>query len=125
MKIVILGDPRTKKNSLRAFNGRVLPSKAYSDYARTALPQLTRLQADMIRTPVNVRCVYFMQTRRKVDLVNLLEGTLDLLVGAGILEDDNSRIVAGMDGSRVAYDKANPRVEIEIGDADNAEPREP
>lgn len=125
MKIVILGDPRTKKNSLRAFNGRVLPSKAYSEYARAALPQLLGIQTDMIRTPVNVRCLYFMQTRRKVDLVNLLEGTLDLLVAAGILEDDNSRIVAGMDGSRVTYDKTNPRVEVEIMEADNEEPREP
>ena len=122
MNITIHGDPRTKKNSLRAFNGRVLPSKAYIDYARVALPQLLEIQTDMIRTPVNVRCVYHMQTRRKTDLVNLLEGTLDLLVSAGILEDDNSRIVAGMDGSRVAYDKTNPRVEIEIPEVEHDEP---
>lgn len=55
-----------------------------------------------------------MDSRRRVDLVNLLEGTCDILVDAGILEDDNSNIVAGHDGSRVLYDKDNPRCEILI-----------
>lgn len=32
----------------------------------------------------------------------------------GVIKDDNSRIVAGHDGSRVLYDKENPRVEITI-----------
>ena len=39
---------------------------------------------------------------------------MDILVDAGILEDDNSNIVAGHDGSRVLYDKENPRTEILI-----------
>ena len=55
-----------------------------------------------------------MQTRRRVDLLNLLEATLDILVDARILEDDNSNIVGGHDGSRVLYDKENPRTEIFI-----------
>ena len=63
---------------------------------------------------VNVRCIYYMQTRRKVDLANLIEATCDILVKAGVLADDNSQIVAAHDGSRVEYDKNDPRVEIEI-----------
>lgn len=60
-------------------------------------------------------CVlYYMATRRKVDLANLIEATCDILVTAGVLADDNSRIVAAHDGSRVDYDKQNPRVEIWI-----------
>lgn len=55
-----------------------------------------------------------MQTRRKVDLVNLLEATLDVLVHYGVIADDNNSVVASVDGSRVLYDKARPRVEIEI-----------
>lgn len=54
-----------------------------------------------------------------MDLVNLLESTCDILVDAGILEDDNSNIVAGHDGSRVLYDKNNPRVEILITKLDS------
>lgn len=64
--------------------------------------------------PVNVRCLFYMKTRRKVDLTNLLEAADDVLVKYHVLVDDNSQIVAGHDGSRVYYDKDNPRIEIDI-----------
>lgn len=118
MKIVLLGDPRTKKNSQRLVHigSRMIPitSKAYSEYERACLAQITGDKRKAIDCPVNVQAVYYMGTRRKVDLVNLLEATCDILVEAGVLVDDNCRIVAGHDGSRVYYDKQNPRVEIEI-----------
>ena len=59
-----------------------------------------------------------MPTRHRVDLVNLLEATCDILVECGLLADDNSKIVVSHDGSRVEYDKYNPRVEIEITPAE-------
>jgi hypothetical protein len=37
-----------------------------------------------------------------------------VLVKYGAIIDDNSLIVASMDGSRVYYDKDNPRTEIYI-----------
>ena len=49
--------------------------------------------------------------------MNLLQAVDDILVEAGILEDDNYCIVAGHDGSRVYYDKQNPRTEIGIEEA--------
>jgi Holliday junction resolvase RusA-like endonuclease len=55
-----------------------------------------------------------MPTKRRVDLTNLLNSTLDLLVQYGIILDDNRNIVYSVDGSRVLYDKAFPRTEIEI-----------
>jgi Holliday junction resolvase RusA-like endonuclease len=55
-----------------------------------------------------------MPTRRKVDLVNLLEATHDILVKYEVLADDNSGIIYSVDGSRVMYDKENPRTEVEI-----------
>lgn len=61
-----------------------------------------------------MKCLYYMPTRHRVDLVNLLEATCDILVAAGIIEDDNSKVIAGHDGSRVKYDKNNPRVEITL-----------
>ena len=60
-----------------------------------------------------------MPTRHKVDLTNLLNATCDILVEAGTIEDDNSRIIVSHDGSRVLYDKENPRVEIEIKEVDD------
>ena len=64
--------------------------------------------------PVNVKTVFYMQSRRKVDLANLNSAIHDILVDAHVLADDNRDIVASTDQSRVYYDKEHPRVEIEI-----------
>ena len=118
MRLVLRGDPRTKKNSQRLIQtcGRCIPvtSKAYADYRNDCLRQITGAVRLHIDTAINLCCVYYMQTRRRVDLVNLLEATCDILVDAGVIQDDNSNIVAGHDGSRVLYDKNDPRVEITI-----------
>lgn len=117
---MIPGPPRTKKNSQRICINRktgsrfVKPSEAYESYLENAGMFIPEMERKDIRAPINVKCVYFMPTRRKVDLVNLLEATLDILVNYNVIADDNSGIVAGHDGSRVDYDKHNPRVEIEI-----------
>lgn len=118
MNLTLYGEPRTKKNSARILRSRsggrfVAPSKAYVDYETDCLRQINRPRSP-ISARVNVRCVYYMATRRKVDLANLIEATCDILVKAGMLEDDNSKIVAAHDGSRVELDRKNPRVEIEI-----------
>ena len=58
-----------------------------------------------------------MDSLRRVDLSNLLESTCDILTHYGVLQDDNSRIVASHDGSRVLLDRKNPRAEIYIEEA--------
>ena len=121
MKLVIFGPPVTKKNSqriIRLGNGRriIKPSAKFEEYQEMAglyIPAQARL---MIDRPVNVKCVYFMSTRRRVDLVNLLEATCDILVHYRVLADDNSKIIVSLDGSRVLHDKERPRAEIEIRD---------
>ena len=118
MKLTLYGDPRTKKNSARILRTRsgapfVAPSKAYGDYETDCLRQIKKPRSP-ISARVNVRCVYYMKTARRVDLANLIEATTDILVKARVLEDDHCRIVAGHDGSRVEYDKENPRAEIWI-----------
>ena len=121
MKLIIYGAPRTKKNSARLIGGlhpRILPSDAYLKYALDAEGQLPMMQP--IESAVNVKCLYYMPTRRRVDLVNLLEATCDILVHGKVLADDNCGIVVGHDGSRVLYDKENPRVEIEITEVADA-----
>ena len=118
MKITLYGCPITKKNSQRIVHTgqyyRILPSKQYKRYEADCLAQITGDMRQNIDNPVNLKAVYYMPTRRKVDLVNLLEASCDILVHAGVLQDDNCSIVVGHDGSRVDYDKHNPRVEIEI-----------
>ena len=120
VKIIIPIAPITKKNSQRVWvnpktnRPMILPSKQYQQYEKEAKKFLEPLSSYDISYPVNVKCLYYMQTRRKVDLTNLLEATDDVLVKYGILHDDNSNIVAGHDGSRVLYDKVFPRTEIYI-----------
>lgn len=117
MKIVIPLPPRTKKNSQRIvmIKGRPvpLPSKEYKEYEKACAPFMPRLKTP-IDEPVNVRCVYYMPTRRKVDITNLLGATADILVAYGVLADDNRNVMYAVDGSRVFYDKSRPRCEIEI-----------
>lgn len=123
LKIILHGSPRTKKNSQRivaAGERRIpLPSKAYEKYEEDCLKQITGDKKLSIDCPVNLKCLYYMPTRHKVDLVNLLEATCDILVKAEIIADDNSTIIKSHDGSRVLYDKENPRVEIEIRRMEN------
>ena len=45
---------------------------------------------------------------------NLMAATHDILVKHKILADDNRNVIASVDGSRVYWDKENPRTEIEI-----------
>ena len=116
MRIVIPIPPTTKKNSNRIVRVRghymVLPSKRYVEYEKSCKEYLP--DTETIDYPVNVKCLYWMPTRRRVDLVNLEEATLDILVKYKVLADDNSNIVVSMNGSQVFYDKENPRTEITI-----------
>lgn len=117
MKLVFKGNPVTKKNSMQIVGGdkpRLLPSKAYREYEETCLwqiPARARLKLDI---PVTVSVTYYMGTRRKVDLLNLLAATHDILVTGEVLADDNCFIIQSVDGSRVKYDTNNPRAEITI-----------
>lgn len=114
MDIIIFGAPRTKKNSQQITRHGLIQSAAYRKYERDSMLQIFASMRRQIDTPVNVQCLYYMPTLGKVDLCNLLAATCDILVKSGVLADDNSRIVAGHDGSRVLYDKDNPRAEIYI-----------
>lgn len=108
--------PRTKKNSQRivVVRGRpmIIPSKLYKDYENDCKPYIPNVET--IDYPINLKCIYYMPTKRRVDLCNLLEATCDMLVFYKVLADDNSKIVYSHNGSKVLYDKNNPRTEIEI-----------
>lgn len=83
--------------------------------AKTAV-NLNRVKnaAGIINFPVNVQCVFFTETKRKIDLPNLLNAVDDAMVKSGLIVDDNRDIIAAHDGSRVFHDKFNPRIEITI-----------
>lgn len=90
----------------------IKPSEAFENYQASALWFVPK--GKTINIPVNVKCLFYMPDRRKCDLTNLLEAIDDIMVTAGLLADDNYTVVESHDGSRVLYDKANPRTVVEI-----------
>lgn len=119
IRITIPLNPYTKKNSSRICTRKsgnrcipfIAPSNQYRKYERDCGYFLKPL---MINEPVNVEAHFYMKTRRRVDLTNLNQALHDILVKCGVIEDDNSTIIVGTDGSRVHYDKENPRTEVVI-----------
>lgn len=112
--------PVTKKN-----NGRIvmrgnypilLPSEQYLKFEKESLPYFIHVKntAGVINYPVNCKCIFYMDARRRVDLANLLNAVDDAMVKSGLIIDDNRDIIAGHDESRVLHDKSNPRIEITI-----------
>lgn len=87
---------------------------AHSEYTMKAYHYLHPKPDSPIDTPVRVQYLFYMATHRKVDSLNLAAAADDLLVLADILKDDNSAIVNNHDGTRVLYDKENPRTEVYI-----------
>lgn len=123
---VIPLNPKTKKNSqqivINKKTGRpfVMQSSKYKEYEKNAGWFLKKLPKP-INEPVNVKCVFYRETKIRCDLSNLLEAAMDILVEYGILADDNFNIITGFDGSRVYIDKKNPRTEITIETVENQE----
>ena len=121
LNITIPLNPIPKKNNTKIITNRatgrpmVIQSDRYRQYEKDcALFLQKHSRRDPIEEPVNLRCLFYRKDRRGIDLINLLEAIQDILVKYGVLKDDNSKIVASTDGSRVFYDKKNPRTEIYI-----------
>jgi len=128
LRFTVYGAPRTKKNSQQLIHIPIpgknksrtipIPSADYKKYSEDFMWQIPSFLKKKIDRPVNVKCIYYMPTRRRIDISNLHSALHDILVLSGVLADDNRDIIAGTDGSRVYYDKLNPRVEITISGND-------
>lgn len=120
MKIIIPFAPVTKKNSQQIRRNHktgkpfIAQSNQYIAYESACLLAINGAYRKKIDYPVNLAAVFYMPSARRVDLVNLIEALQDVLVRAGVLEDDNAKIIASTDGSRVLVDRARPRTEVEI-----------
>lgn len=117
-------EPRTKKNSQQVIRDRrgrtyITQNKRYKQYVADTAMILNTVKGkndirEPINEPVNIRAHFYRSTRKIVDLTNLQECLHDVLVDSGILADDSYRIIVSTDGSRVRYDKNNPRTEVAI-----------
>ena len=112
-------NPKTKKNNQQILiNGKtgkpfVAQNAQYKIYEQDAGWYLKKIPQP-ISEPVNVKCIFYRDSRRRVDLTNLLDAIDDILVHYKILKDDNFEIIVSHDGSRVLVDSERPRTEIEI-----------
>ena len=121
MKLTIIAAPRTKKNSgiitTRGKYPRILPSAAFSAWNRIAQLQLRNCRPiDPIGVPVNVRALFYRE-RLTGDAVGYYQALGDALQEGLIVEND--RLIVSWDGSRMLKDAANPRIEIEITEAND------
>ena len=119
IKFTVPLTPITKKNHQQILKNRttgkhfVSPSQVYKDYESAALWYIPK-RGTRIDFPVEIKCLFYMPDARNCDLTNHLESIDDIMVKAGILKDDNYKILVSHDGSRVLVDRDNPRTEVEI-----------
>lgn len=124
---VIPLDPRSKKNAHRISGcGKRCPvcgkyarqfirnGSSTTDYAFKAVKFLLPKPKAPITGPVHLVYKLYTQTWHRKDDLNLYEALDDILVTNGILKDDDRKTIRSRDGSRVLYDKENPRAEIYI-----------
>lgn len=70
--------PRTKKNNgqivMRGKYPVLLPSKSYIEFEKACLPYLKHVKntTGVINYPVNIQCTFFTETKRRIDLPNIL-----------------------------------------------------
>ena len=117
--------PVTKKNSGQIITvggfPRMIPSKQYLQFEKDCQPYFKQVlnQIGQIDYPINLQAVFYVETKRRIDLPNLLNAVDDAMVKSELILDDNRDIIASHDGSRVYHDKFNPRIEIEITKQEN------
>ena len=98
-----------------------IPSKLYRTFENECLQVIPSKYKQKINYPINIKAIFYTESRRKIDLTNLLEALDDMLIKAEVIDDDCRDIVASHDGSRVYWDKENPRIEVEITKVENYE----
>jgi Holliday junction resolvase RusA-like endonuclease len=125
INFTIPGNPASSKNSRPIFINKATgarfigKSKLLKDYIDRGLLELNIQKRDLSyaykfprEMDIQVTFLFYVQDKRRRDLVNLMQAPLDLLQAAEIISDDS--IVKSLDGSRIYYDKLNPRTEISI-----------
>lgn len=109
--------PVTKKNSSQIVacgsRPKIIPSKKFKEYQEDC-GWFIKAPDKPIDCKCNIKAIYYMPTRRRVDITNLHSALHDIFVHYKVIADDCCKIVVGTDGSRVKVDRDNPRTEVVI-----------
>lgn len=122
LHLVLYGHPYTKKNAQRTIFHKYLKRNIvvytanYTAWKNDCMKQLQykpklKLEIDY---PIILKLHFYVKDARLRDISNFYEGIQDFLVEAGVLKDDNYKIISGHDGSRMFIDKEHPRIELWI-----------
>ena len=119
MIIKLKGNVPSKKNSKRRVQRGahvfMIPSEAHEKWHKIQMAELQKPRLFVPIARISECCLtFFHGDRRKNDLSNKAESVMDLLVDAGILEDDNWFVVPRLSLEFGGVDKENPRVVIRI-----------
>lgn len=126
IKLTLIGDVPSKKNSKQIIyvRGRplIIPSKNHKIWHTQAMNQL--LGKRPVESKIQrVEMVLYACTKRKADLSNRWESIGDLLVDAGVIEDDNYFVLPELNLKFGGVDKLNPRAEITIYETNTTYPK--
>lgn len=128
MKFTLPIKPRTKKNhmqlvTLKTGRQMLLPSKAYKQFEKEVLnfvadnPLIIKSNEEFklpIQEQINLKCLFYKEKDYKADLAGYIQAIQDVLVKAGVIIDDNHKVIVSTNESKVFLDRDNPRIEIEI-----------
>lgn len=120
LSVVINGQPPSKKNSKQIIHVRgrmiIIPSKGHKDWHDQSLYPLISLKNALpsVLIPKLVLCTLYSKDKRKWDISNKWESVGDLLVDAGIIEDDNYDFISKLLIVYGGVDKENPRTELDL-----------
>lgn len=114
MQKVIWGNTPSKKNSkimaCRGSRPYLFPSSKYTEWHKDALLQLTGMKPIASK---QLWLTFYAGDNRKFDLSNKAESIMDLLVDAGIIEDDNYSVIEELTLKFGGVEKGNARCLLE------------
>lgn len=116
--ITLAGRVPSKKNSKRRIKRGnhifMVPSEAHEAWHTEQMLQLRGIQTTPLSKITCISIEFYPPDKRAGDLSNKAESIMDLLVDAGIIEDDNWFVVPTLILSLGRVDKKTPRAEILI-----------
>ncbi len=118
----ITGRIPSKKNSKRILRvgGRIIvaSSKDYTTWQKNHVGDLMKLKYLASKNPVNVTIGFTAGDKRPFDLTNKAESVMDLMVDAGIIQDDNYNVVPSITLKYAGYKKGKWYTLVTIEDSE-------
>lgn len=112
----IEGQVAPKKNERQVFvkNGRLIniPSKRYKKWHDQAMWQLKGIKK--FNPLYEIVMTFWFKDKRRRDLDNVQSSVLDLLQDAGVIEDDDAKLLTKITAIYGGVSKEAPRVKVEI-----------